>query len=383
MLSLSAEGAWDGLTFAWEVRSRRIIGAPATNDVNLHTHESLQSLKARLAVEAGREAPLPLLAVLPTNRAPRVDLDQFKLPTVTADGSKSAERLARWREGPTLLLSWRKIRDRWFELENRGERSGIQAKHALSTIVGALTQALKLEEPPRFNADYADFEIKLRDDGWRPVSFMSDGWRTYVGAIVGLALRCAALNPWSPDAAEVTPGILVVDELEQHLHPQLQREVVDGLRRAFPKLQLIATTHSPLVVTDVKRSEADRVCRIERVSEAEIRMTELSDPVGCDAEDILTGAWFGLASTLDDDTLELLRKHRELLRLDPEDRAARQEVTDELRRRLHRFAETSEEEFILAIVAELAPNFERLTHDERRALRGRVLARIREALLES
>jgi predicted ATP-binding protein involved in virulence len=49
------------------------------------------------------------------------------------------------------------------------------------------------------------------------------------------------------DAVKCTPGIVLIDELDMHLHPNWQRHVVEDLQRAFPKIQFIATTHSPFI----------------------------------------------------------------------------------------------------------------------------------------
>ena len=87
-----------------------------------------------------------------------------------------------------------------------------------------------------------------------PVSMLSDGIRVMIGLVGDIAHRCARLNPhFGADAARLTPGVILIDEVDMHLHPEWQQLVLTVLRDAFPLVQFIVTTHSPQVVTTVKR----------------------------------------------------------------------------------------------------------------------------------
>jgi predicted ATP-binding protein involved in virulence len=76
-------------------------------------------------------------------------------------------------------------------------------------------------------------------------------------AMVGdIAWKCMQLNPHLGEEASVaTPGIVLIDELDLHLHPNWQRRIVDDLRNAFPNIQFIATTHSPFIVQSLREGE--------------------------------------------------------------------------------------------------------------------------------
>jgi len=83
---------------------------------------------------------------------------------------------------------------------------------------------------------------------------LSDGVQCMLSMAGDLAARCAVLNPhFGPDAPAKTPGIVLVDEIDLHLHPAWQQRVLGDLRRVFPEVQFIVTTHSPQVLTTVKR----------------------------------------------------------------------------------------------------------------------------------
>jgi predicted ATP-binding protein involved in virulence len=82
---------------------------------------------------------------------------------------------------------------------------------------------------------------------------LSDGYRRLVGMVMDLAFRCMMLNQgiYGLVACRETEGTVLIDEIDLHLHPTLQTKVIKGLQRAFPRLQLIATTHAPMVMTGI------------------------------------------------------------------------------------------------------------------------------------
>ncbi len=85
-----------------------------------------------------------------------------------------------------------------------------------------------------------------------PLSIQSDGVKAIVSLVGDLATRAWLLNPqFGENAAKETPGIVLIDEVDMHLHPKWQQGVVQSLRDAFPKVQFILTTHSPQVLSTV------------------------------------------------------------------------------------------------------------------------------------
>jgi predicted ATP-binding protein involved in virulence len=68
--------------------------------------------------------------------------------------------------------------------------------------------------------------------------------------------RAVLLNPQLGEKVlEETPGIVLIDELDLHLHPKWQRRIIEDLRRTFPKIQFIATTHSPFLIQSLRSGE--------------------------------------------------------------------------------------------------------------------------------
>ena len=99
--------------------------------------------------------------------------------------------------------------------------------------------------------------ITHRDEPDKPLSVkqLSDGYRTMLALVMDLARRMAVANAdaeW-PEGQTVlhSPGIVLIDEVEQHLHPAWQQTVLPRLMDIFPNVQFIVTTHSPQVLTSI------------------------------------------------------------------------------------------------------------------------------------
>jgi hypothetical protein len=87
-------------------------------------------------------------------------------------------------------------------------------------------------------------------------SNLSDGQRIMLTLIGDLVRRIVMLNPHLGDRALLeTPGVVLIDELDLHLHPKWQRRVIHDLKKTFPCLQFVATTHSPQLVGEALPEE--------------------------------------------------------------------------------------------------------------------------------
>lgn len=99
---------------------------------------------------------------------------------------------------------------------------------------------------------YDEIVARHHEQGELPVSLLSDGVRNVIALVADIAHRCARLNPqFGAEAARKTPGIVLIDEVDMHLHPSWQQVIIGSLREAFPLVQFIVTTHSPQVLSTV------------------------------------------------------------------------------------------------------------------------------------
>jgi hypothetical protein len=146
-----------------------------------------------------------------------------------------------------------------------------------------------------------------------PFGALSDGYRGYVGWVADLLRNMASSSP--PETPlEMVTGIVLVDEVDLHLHPEWQRTVVRTLADTLPRLQFVVSTHSPLIVGSLERENIlvvrelppeDR--RKEALGSSEIQ--HLDEGVhGKSSEQLLLSPYFGLTSTRAPDTLNQLRQ---------------------------------------------------------------------------
>ena len=103
---------------------------------------------------------------------------------------------------------------------------------------------------------YSDIEIIVSSkDGNHsslPLRYLSDGIKSMLSMVADIAYRMATLNPHlGATVIESTEGIVLIDEIDMHLHPSWQKKILQNLCRTFPKVQFIVTTHAPAVLSNV------------------------------------------------------------------------------------------------------------------------------------
>ena len=89
-----------------------------------------------------------------------------------------------------------------------------------------------------------------------PFTSLSDGVRNVLSMVMELALRCYLLNPaLGEDAPSKTPGVVLIDEIDLHLHPEWQLHILNDLTTVFGQIQFIVSTHAPMVLSSLKEGE--------------------------------------------------------------------------------------------------------------------------------
>ncbi|WP_434683512.1 AAA family ATPase [Pseudanabaena minima] len=104
------------------------------------------------------------------------------------------------------------------------------------------------------------------------INQLSDGEKNLLAMVGDLARRLAIANP-AMEKPEQGSGVVLIDEIELHLHPKWQRMVIPALLRTFPNCQFIITTHSPQVLGEVKNGKIYRLANTESGVTAEIVRT--------------------------------------------------------------------------------------------------------------
>ncbi|MBF0623347.1 MAG: AAA family ATPase [Magnetococcales bacterium] len=196
----------------------------------------------RKAVAGGEQRPLPVLAYYGTQRLWRQKRELADM------GPKIPGRLAGYRDcldpasNHKHLTAW--LRRQALIDAQRGQTS-LHA-HTIERVVLTF-----LEGARSFRYDLAREELVLEMDDGPLFTFdmLSDGYRNMLAMVADIAWRATVLNPFfGQEAPQRTTGLVLIDEIDLHLHPKWQRRVVGDLRTAFPNLQFVATTHSPFII---------------------------------------------------------------------------------------------------------------------------------------
>lgn len=111
---------------------------------------------------------------------------------------------------------------------------------------------------------------------------LSDGYRTTLAMVMDIAARMAEANPEMPDPLQ-TEGVVMVDEVDLHLHPGWQQTILLDLMRAFPNIQFIVSTHSPQVTSSVKPA----CLRVIDWQDDEPTLHEIGFSEGAEAQQVL------------------------------------------------------------------------------------------------
>jgi energy-coupling factor transporter ATP-binding protein EcfA2 len=138
---------------------------------------------------------------------------------------------------------------------------------------------------------------------------ISDGYKAVV------ALACDIMKSLSTETSgyHATQGIVLIDELGNHLHPRWRMKIVSALRRTFPQLQFIVSTHEPLCLRGLLHGE---VAVLMKDAKHHLRLLDkkyLPDHNLLRVDQLLTSDLFGLISTLDDDTNKKFEEYYALL----------------------------------------------------------------------
>lgn len=131
---------------------------------------------------------------------------------------------------------------------------------AYEVIMNAVRYSLKEElsegQQVLYSSRYGEIAVKNTDGTVINFSALSDGYRNVIKIVTDIATKMCILNPYlGKDTLILTPGIVVIDELDLSLHPTWQRRIVDILKELFPKVQFICATHSPFIIQSLEPGE--------------------------------------------------------------------------------------------------------------------------------
>ena len=127
------------------------------------------------------------------------------------------------------------------------EIAALQRKVSMGALEGlraAVKNCLEDCNEVYFDIPHDKLIATLANDQILPTQMLSDGQRIILAMVADIAYKAASLNPQLENQAALeTPGIVLIDEIDLHLHPNWQRSIVNRLKTTFPKIQFIATTN--------------------------------------------------------------------------------------------------------------------------------------------
>jgi predicted ATP-binding protein involved in virulence len=138
---------------------------------------------------------------------------------------------------------------------------------------------------------------------------MSLGYQTLVAWLVDFASRLFERYPESQNPL-AEPAVVLVDEIDLHLHPEWQRKLVGFLSKTFPQTQFIVTAHSPLVV---QAAGDANVVLLQREGNQVVVKNDVESVKNWRVDQILTSELFGLETARSLETEQLLKKRTALL----------------------------------------------------------------------
>ena len=209
------------------------------------------------AVRQGKPVTLPLISYYSTGRLWNVPREKAKVRTANEiKGKSSLSRLEAYRNSVDPRISVPELVE-WIARESwRTFQQGGAVSSTFAAGSRALLRNVQGAKEVYFDAEFGEVVVRFESGDRQPFNNLSDGQRCMMGLAGDLARKAAILNPHLGDRVlDETPGIVLIDELDLHLHPKWQRRVIEDLRGTFPALQFICTTHSPFLIQSLRSGE--------------------------------------------------------------------------------------------------------------------------------
>lgn len=191
---------------------------------------------------------IPLAVYFPVSRAVLDIQIGMREPSVFRQIAAYNEALTGVKLGFDSFFQWFKELEDFENEKIRDNRTYIDLRleairTAISLLIPEFSKLRVRRSPLRMTVEKEGEELTINQ--------LSDGEKCLLAMVGDLARRLAIANPSLPDPLQ-GQGVVLIDEIELHLHPKWQREIIPALTRTFPNCQFIVTTHSPQVLSQVK-----------------------------------------------------------------------------------------------------------------------------------
>ena len=234
------------------------------------------------------------------------------LPLLRSEPDVRMDRLKQW-----VVNLYTQARTQ--ESEGRSDNRQRRLLNKFLKVAGEVALGLKIE---RIRVD-ENYQVWVKgQDGDIPIESLSQGATALLGWVGVLLQRLYEVydDPAKPDEDPCKRhAVVLIDEIDAHMHPAWQQGLVQRLQSQFPNVQFVVTTHSPFVVAGMP---VERVVRFRRNRRGEVVQVDAAEDTTMGrADQILTGELFGLKTTLDVVTQQKISRYQELLAKRPSERS--------------------------------------------------------------
>lgn len=266
-LTINAEFSDNGVTMT-SVRYRKGTQNPPKTNYEQLKQAAIAKKEAILAGEA--DVQLPIFAYYCTGRG------QFQVPERRRGFQQAFERWDCYKSAINPETDFKRFFG-WFDLMEDQERRDREKlwdlgykSPVLEAVRKALDEIVEGYKNPRIETRPLRFIMdRIDEDGSKHelrIEQLSEGYKIVIAMVADLAARMAEANPEMENPLN-TSGIVLIDEVDLHLHPKWQREILIQLTKVFPNLQFIVSTHSPVIV--VGAAEIAQVVNLNTINDDE------------------------------------------------------------------------------------------------------------------
>ena len=329
-LTINAEFSDNGVTMT-SVRYRK--GTQNTPKPNYEQLKQIAIAKKEAIIAKNQNIELPIFAYYGTGRG------QFRVPERRRGFQQAFERWDCYKSAINPETDFKRFFG-WFDLMEDQERRDREKRWDLgykSPVLEAVRKALdkivdgyknpRIETRPlrfimdRIDEDGSKHELRIEQ--------LSEGYKIVIAMVADLAARMAEANPDMENPLN-TSGIVLIDEVDLHLHPRWQREILIQLTGVFPNLQFIVSTHSPVIV--VGAAEIAQVVNLNTINDDE--NLHQNDIQVSNVGQVLLSDLFGLKYLYSPEWDSKINERDEILAKDvltPEDEARLTQLDEDLK----------------------------------------------------
>ena len=274
---VEAEGSIDDtpLQSAW----RRVIPEGKTKNTatvaDIGEIRSIAESKYNAVTKDGKNVDNPIIAFFGTSRLAGGGRDTLGNYTGREIFKAGYNNWLEMKHSTYQYPRWLRAYD--YRLSDKKEIKGTK-----EAFFDAIRLAIPFITALKFDGTELVLKVKLDEfeSPYLPLSLHSDGIVTHTSMVAELAYRCIMLNAHlGKKAIQESKGVVMIDELDLHLHPTWQKHVINDLKAAFPNIQFVATTHSPFIVQSLKSEELINLDKLSDVEPVDLSLEEVAEDI--------------------------------------------------------------------------------------------------------